>query len=282
LALTRLNQPLSFYSRTLATAREYQRRYGGDRAFDDLGDALTHPGIESCVICVPHHLHEEYVAAAVQARKHILLEKPLAHSLASAARIADLVATAGHGRAFMLAEQMHYLPVLSHLRRLPQSSAVRYVFTDRSPYQPTGWRTQLDCAGGGVMLDLGIHYVSLAVRAFGPIASHEKTVLGRLPHTDIPCAERLHLQHANGVEGDIDVAWASPETLTRLVVEGASGTFQYQLGERIAWFGRMPRFVCLRSANGRMQMMTDYIAKCRMASPPREAADALPVLAAVF
>src|SRR3990172_8052344 len=52
-------------------------------------DLLARPDVDIVDICTPPSLHEEMVLAALRAGKHVLCEKPLAHSLASADRIIE-------------------------------------------------------------------------------------------------------------------------------------------------------------------------------------------------
>jgi predicted dehydrogenase len=271
---------MSFCSRDKNKAAEFQRVYGGVSSYGDLTSALANPAIQSCVICVPHDLHEAFSTAAVTAKRHVLLEKPIAHTMASAERIVALATEAANDKAFMLAEQMDYLPVLANVRKLDQP--VRYVFTDLNTYEPKGWRTRLASSGGGVMLDLGIHYVSFAVKAFGPIASHRQETRQRIPGTDVPSAERLFVRHANGVEGEVNVAWMQPGTSRSMEVKTRSSEWLYEPDSRFARLGGMPQFVCWRSANGREQMTLEYLARCRSSRPVSDIAGALPVLAAVL
>ena len=74
-------------SRTNAAAlAEFTARYGG-RGYTDYADLLADPAVDAVVIATPHHLHTAAVEAAAQAGKHILLEKPMAPTLAECDRI---------------------------------------------------------------------------------------------------------------------------------------------------------------------------------------------------
>jgi predicted dehydrogenase len=275
-----MGEQVSFCSRDRNKAAEFQRAYGGVSAYGDLTSALASAAIQSCVICVPHDLHESYCSAAIAARRHVLLEKPIAHTMASAQRIVAMAVGSANDKAFMLAEQMDYLPVLANVRKL--AAPVRYVFRDHNTYEPKGWRTRLDASGGGVMLDLGIHYVSFAVKAFGPIASHRVETSRAIPQTNVPSAQRLFVRHANGVEGEVDVAWMQPAVSRSMSVTTRSSEFLYEPDSRFARLGAVPQFVCGRSANGREPMMAEYLSRCRSSRPVSDIAAALPVLAAVL
>ena len=70
---------------------EFTTRYGG-RGYTSAAGLLADPAVDAVVIATPHHLHTAAVEAAAQAGKHILLEKPMAPTLAECDRI--LAATA--------------------------------------------------------------------------------------------------------------------------------------------------------------------------------------------
>lgn len=272
---------MSFCSRDAAKAETYRQQHDGVSAYDNLATALRNSEIQSCVICVPHDLHEEVAAAAIGAGKHVLLEKPIAHTLASAERIVAL--TRHYDKTVMVAEQMEFLPVLANVTRFAAGkNPVSYLLKDHSPFVPTGWRTRREASGGGVMLDLGIHYVSFAVKAFGPIVSHRKDVFEMLPDTDVPSFERLHLSHASGADGEIDVAWGQSERIATMEVRAGSSRLVYTMDRRMVSVGGVPQIVSLRSTNGRLQMMTEYLSRCAAAAPVRDIAEALPALAAVL
>ena len=54
------------------------RRYNAPRALRTLEEALNVPAIEAIVVCLPNHLHVEPTVAALQAGRHVLVEKPMA------------------------------------------------------------------------------------------------------------------------------------------------------------------------------------------------------------
>ena len=83
---------LYFASRDLHRARDYADRFGGAGAFGDYAEAAADPRVDAVYVCTPHHLHREHVALAVAAGKHVLVEKPIAGTLADAQEIVRLVA----------------------------------------------------------------------------------------------------------------------------------------------------------------------------------------------
>jgi UDP-N-acetyl-2-amino-2-deoxyglucuronate dehydrogenase len=119
---------------------------------------------------LPHDLHEEAARKAFAAGKHVLLEKPLAHDLASAERIlAAGKALTATGRVFMVAEQAQYWLDVVKARELIDAGAIGKVlnakacFYDRlmpeAPDAPPPWRYSLAKAGGGLTIDGGAHWI---------------------------------------------------------------------------------------------------------------------------
>ena len=69
----------------LPKARALADRFAVKDAFDDIEDLLRFESLDAVVICSPNHLHESHILAALSANLHVLVEKPLAMSAASAA-----------------------------------------------------------------------------------------------------------------------------------------------------------------------------------------------------
>ena len=68
----------------LPKARALADRFAVKDAFDDIEDLLRFESLDAVVICSPNHLHESHILAALSANLHVLVEKPLAMSAASA------------------------------------------------------------------------------------------------------------------------------------------------------------------------------------------------------
>ncbi len=86
-------------SRTREGAERKARQVGLDPArialYDDLDALLAHPGLDALSICTPHARHAQETIAAARAGKHILIEKPVATSLADLHAMDAAVAAAG-------------------------------------------------------------------------------------------------------------------------------------------------------------------------------------------
>jgi predicted dehydrogenase len=88
---------LAICDRSLEKARRRAAEAGlSDVTFyDDTAKALAHPGVDIVSICTPQHVHCANVLAAVDAGKHLLIEKPLGISLDELRRMRNAVRRAG-------------------------------------------------------------------------------------------------------------------------------------------------------------------------------------------
>jgi predicted dehydrogenase len=132
-----------------------------------LDEAIDAGGIDAALIAVPHHLHEAAAIRALDARLHVLLEKPLAPTLDACDRI--LAAARDAGTVFMVAENAQYWPEVLTARTLLEDGAIGDVVTARAAtfFPALGefyggdrpWRFDRAPAGGGVVIDTGSHWL---------------------------------------------------------------------------------------------------------------------------
>lgn len=127
---------------------------------------------EAIIVTTPNAFHEEYTVAALEAGLSVLVEKPLAHTLESAERIASVARDApgicmvGFHNRFNPAVE-----VLSAYRDRDFFGSIQhvdatYVRRRGIPGQGT-WFTDDDVAGGGALIDLGVHSIDLALYSMG-------------------------------------------------------------------------------------------------------------------
>ena len=166
-AARRLRLPVIFASRDVGRARAYAREFRGVGAYGDYAEALRDPRARAAVVCTPHDRHLDVVLGARAAGRHVLVEKPLARTLDEADRMIDAATRAG--RVLMTAENFRFMPALRWVRRaldagmLGEPREVQLIA--RGWRRHGGWRLTPG-AGGGALIDGGIHYVH-ALRWWG-------------------------------------------------------------------------------------------------------------------
>ena len=141
-------------------------RFGIGRRYPDAGELIADPGVEAVAVCVPAAQHVEVALAALDAGKHVFVEKPLSLSLEEADRLIEraasspLKAQVGFNlRWHRLARQARKLIADGGLGRI---QAVRSVYSDPVVSRPglPDWRRKR-LSGGGSVLEKGVHHFDL-------------------------------------------------------------------------------------------------------------------------
>ena len=142
--------------------REATERYHVPRGYADWRELLDQPDLDAVTIALPNHLHASVAIAALQARKHVLLEKPMATNARDAAKI--LAAAQKSRRTVMVAQNFRFDAHTQAARALIQRGDLGEVyharcFWLRQNHIPRigSWFTQKQFAGGGSTCDLGVH-----------------------------------------------------------------------------------------------------------------------------
>jgi len=141
--------------------RRIARRWNAEDALSGLDAAVRDPRFRALTLALPHHLHREAAELALRAGKHVLVEKPIATTVADADRM--IMAAQESGSILMVAENMHYRPTLgavwSRVKAGDLGAPLHMLAQTGAPRHPEGWVADRDKLGGGVFLDTGIHYV---------------------------------------------------------------------------------------------------------------------------
>jgi UDP-N-acetyl-2-amino-2-deoxyglucuronate dehydrogenase len=139
----------------------------GAEVFTDFDTALEKGDFDAVDLMLPHDLHEPFALATFAAGKHLLLEKPMAPTLAGCNRI--LAAARESGQVFMVAENAQYWPEIVRARELIETGAIGEIITARAAFVmefdkrwfPDGnaWRFEAERTGGGITIDGGSHWI---------------------------------------------------------------------------------------------------------------------------
>ncbi|MFC8681609.1 Gfo/Idh/MocA family protein [Microbacterium ureisolvens] len=152
-------------SRRRETAEAFAADFGIPRAHGSYEELVADPEVDIVYIATPHPMHAGNALLALEAGKHVLVEKAFTLNAAEAATVRD--AAAERGLLAMEAMWTRYLPHMVRIRELVASGAlgeIRAVTADHTqslPSDPAHRINDLDL-GGGALLDLGIYPVSFA------------------------------------------------------------------------------------------------------------------------
>jgi phthalate 4,5-cis-dihydrodiol dehydrogenase len=212
---------VAFSSRTPARVAAFQQAHGGD-GYDDYRRVLERRDVDAVVVATSHDAHAAIAIEALDAGKHVLLEKPMARNREECLAIADAVGRSS--KLFMLGLTHHFLPALAaakaHVYRgdLGAIVAGSCVFIHPWEWQrrPRFYRDR--ALGGGVWMTQGVHFVDRFLWLIESDVVAVKGVLGRRFHApeEQPAddAATALLQFASGATGTIIVAGsrAGPST----------------------------------------------------------------------
>jgi predicted dehydrogenase len=175
-SLQRANQSVELVAlcdSNLARLNESGDQYGVAAAgrFTDYKAMLAEAKLDLLSICLPNALHREVGQAALEAGAHVLCEKPLA---TSAADVQAMIAAAeANQRRLMVAYNYRYRADIAWIRQLLAEGKLGQVYhIDASWRRETGipgsgWFGSKALAGGGPLIDLGVHVLDLSLWLLG-------------------------------------------------------------------------------------------------------------------
>src|SRR6056297_2087695 len=149
-----------------ADARRRFHEEFGVHGYEDESDLYA--VCDAVLITTPNRFHEEYAVSALEAGLDVLLEKPLAHNVESAERIAAAARDAegfcmvGFNNRF--AEPVQVIKGYQNEGRFGETTHVEANYVRRRGVPGRGsWFTSSDVAGGGALIDIGVHAIDLAL-----------------------------------------------------------------------------------------------------------------------
>jgi UDP-N-acetylglucosamine 3-dehydrogenase len=171
----------SYASREAARAEDYCRRFEGSGTYSPYLAAIADPHVDAVVVAVPPRHHLELTLQALDAGKHVLVEKPAFLRLEEYRTVVEARNRAN--RAVLVGENDHYKPLARRLRRLVADGVIGEMvfahFTSLAHRFKTAddWRNDEAMAGGDAFFEEGIHWLHLA----GSLGPRITTIHGYRP-----------------------------------------------------------------------------------------------------
>jgi predicted dehydrogenase len=187
-------------------------KYGWSDSATEWRSVLERDDIDIVDICAPGWMHAEIAIAALEAGKHVLVEKPLANTLAEAEAMTTAAQAArALGVQSMVGFNYRRVPALALARELIGEGRLGTVRHVRAAYlqdwladaeSPMTWRLNKETAGSGALGDIASHAIDQVLFLLGDAVTE---VSGRL-HTFTPVRPGKHGPEAVTVD---DAAWAT-------------------------------------------------------------------------
>jgi UDP-N-acetyl-2-amino-2-deoxyglucuronate dehydrogenase len=213
-------------------AQELADEHGVD-ALTSVEDVLARKDVDAVTIGTPSGLHADAAVAAIEAGKHVIVEKPLEIRLDAARRIAEadkrtdktvmVVSQHRHDAASLI---VHEAVQSGRFGTITSGNAVMSWWRSQSYYDSGDWRGTWAVDGGGALMNQGIHTIDLFAWFMGePVEVHAWT--GCLAHERIEVEDTAvaTVRFANGALGVVHGTTAAyPGLTTGLRVHGDRGS----------------------------------------------------------
>jgi predicted dehydrogenase len=204
----------------------------GTRAFADVGTMLAETKAQAVVIGTPHPLHAAAAIAAMEAGVHVLVEKPMAASLADCD--AMLRTAARTGMSLGVVSQRRFYEPVQRLKAAIDAGKIgkpvlgifqMFSWRDRAYYQSDSWRGKWATEGGGVLVNQSPHQLDLLQWLMGDV----EEVCGywanfNHPEIEVEDTAVASLRFKGGGLGSIVTSLSqNPGLFTRVHIHGSNG-----------------------------------------------------------
>jgi predicted dehydrogenase len=148
-----------------ATARVFAERYGIERVTTDWEALAADPEIDAAIVATPNALHAPQSIALLRSGKHVLVEKPMAPTVAECDAMVD--AARASGAWLMVAHCWRFHDDVIAFRDRVAAGEFGDVVKTRgygahANWGPEGWFVDAALAGGGALFDMGVHAIDTA------------------------------------------------------------------------------------------------------------------------
>jgi predicted dehydrogenase len=198
---------------------------GVSQTFTDAEELFRLPGLQAVSVALPNFLHAPVTIAALNAGLHVLCEKPLAMNATEAA---EMVAAAHRaGRRLMVHFNTRFNETSQLVKQAVDNGELGDIYFARALWHRSrgipgmgGWFTQKQLAGGGALIDIGVHRIDLVLWLMGfprvrSVSSSTYRHLGQqLAHRqgkefDVEDLAAGFIRFENGASLTFEISWAS-------------------------------------------------------------------------
>jgi predicted dehydrogenase len=222
------------YTRSTDKRRAFAEKYGC-RPAASYEEILRDPSISAIINTTPNNVHLETTRAAAEAGKHVFLDKPIANTVAEGRAIAEACQKAGVVLAlgYQRRRESHFRWIKAEIDagrfgKLVQAEC--NISRDRlGQIDLSSWRYQAAGMPGGVMLQIGIHYVDVLEMLLGPVARVSARLAQLVLPGDNPDIANMILEHENGAISNLTASYASASEFYMMNVYGKEASAYYDL-----------------------------------------------------
>jgi predicted dehydrogenase len=257
------------YTRSDDKRAAFAAKYGC-RAAASYEEILADRDIEAVINTTPNSVHLATTRMAAAAGKHVFLDKPIANTVAEGREIARICAAAGVvlTLGYQRRRESHFRwlkaeIVAGRFGKLVQAEC--NISRDRlGKIDLSSWRYQAAGMPGGVMLQIGIHYVDVLEMLIGPVRRVSGASAQLVLPGDNPDVANLIMEHECGAISNLTASYASASEYYMMNIYGKEASAYYDLFGGLRYLRRgeaAPRAVTI-AANDTIREELEEFAAC--------------------
>jgi len=279
------------------SARQVASEHGVDAVYTDPGEALRQCDADAVYVATPVWLHGPQAIQALEAGRHVLVEKPLGPDLVSCDQVCEAAARTGLKAG--CAYYRRLFPAYHHARQMLDSGEFGQIVLARmvyfswfapTPDDPKYWRVERGKSGGGPLSDMGTHMLDVLIGLLGlPETAYAKC--GNTVHDwEVEDATSLVLTMPGGAQVSAVFGWNSKTWRHEFELVGSEAKVYwepYDAGRVVQTVGREVETLDLAPAeNVHQPLVEDFVEAVRQDGDPvcpvAEAAKTNALLEAIY
>ena len=198
-------------------------------------EILSDDSIQGIIITTPNPTHLETTRRAAEAGKHVFLDKPIANTIADAREITRIAENCGIilSVGYQRRRESHFKWIRDRIAegafgKMVQAEA--NISRDREgKFDLTSWRYTAQGMPGGVMLQIGVHYVDVLETILGRVVRVSGMASQLILPGDNPDVAGLLMKHENGAVSTLNAGYASASEYYLMNIYGKEMTAYYDL-----------------------------------------------------
>ena len=152
--------------------KQKQRNSVLQRVLANPEELIDHPDVDAVIIGVPNQFHAPLAIRAIEAGKHVLMEKPMGINSNAAKQI--LKASRASDKVVMIGHQMRWESIPMQIKEQVERGELGRIYTAKAGWMRRKgipgwgtWFTRMDQSGGGPLIDIGVHMLDLSLYLMG-------------------------------------------------------------------------------------------------------------------
>lgn len=205
-------------------AEKIRAKYNAKKAYDNIDKLLADKDIDAVYIATPVMYHKEQAFKAARAKKHILIEKPVALTAQEGEEV--LKVCRQEGVLITVGLMMRFHAYHQKMKEIVESGKLGRIVSCRGqltcwyPDMPGNWRQQKSKSGGGALMDMGVHCIDLIQYITGAKAKKVAALIGtKTFQYEVEDSASVIFEMDNGANAYVDANFNIPDAAARCRLE---------------------------------------------------------------